>query len=1039
MKLQTRPVFLVIMFLCWQSVWAQKASISEEMVSFKTYPYADPDPVAQPTRYYPYYRFDGFTNTPQTQQWKLVTLENKYVKVLVAPEIGGKVLGAIDKSTGEEFIYFNKVVKFRDIAMRGAWTSGGIEFNFGSIGHAPTTASPVNYLLKENEDGSVSCFVGAPDITSRTEWRVEIRLAPDKSYFETNAIWYNPSDQNTSLYNWMTASVDASEDLEYYFPGNVEIGHGGEVTPWPVSDKGIDISKYKNNNFGGPKSYHVLGEYAEHFLCYFRDKDFGLGHWSPYDEKPGQKIWMWALSREGAIWTDLLTDPGNIQYSEIQTGLLFNQAAAKSAETPYKHLFFEAGAEHQFTELWFPVKQIGGMVKANEYGSLNVEQKSGAVKIGFCANQAVSEELVVLGDGKEIGRKKIDLQPTEATILSFETGAANIEVKIGGLMSYSTQEGMERVLSKPVKIADEFDWNTPDAIYTAAVEMEKQRDYKGAENKYREVLLQNPFHTGALVKMAGLQYRKMDYEAATNYALKALSNDTYHAEANYIFGLTSLKLNQKYDALDAFSLAARSMEYRSVAYTHLAAIFFKDGEINKSLRYANEALVYNRNNINALELKALCLNEKGEQAKRNAVLDDILTIDPFSAFALFEKGAGLEKALNYEMPQEICLEQAIAYANLGLNDKAIRILQKVEPNAVGNYWLAWLSGDAGFLDRAIEASPYLVYPFRSETAEVLKWALTQQESWKTQYYLGLIEWFKGNETSARQRFIECGNQPDYFAFYLTRFNLLNSDSAYKGEQDLLKAWELNKEEWRCYLALSNYYESQQQFEKALDWAADGAKKFPDSYVLAFQKAKDLLINGAYEKSLDVLAKTTILPNEGASAGRITYRQACIMDALKLMESKINKRALSRLEQAREWPENLGVGKPYDTDERIEDFLESIYWTESGDKNKASELEAKVIDYSLNASKFSPSHYLGALLLKKQGKDQEAASFLQTWSTKESDNKLIAWSYAMLNDQSTEAERILQEIVQERGGTLFNPRSKNPEFGLIVAISEMKGL
>lgn len=162
-------VWLVLSVAVSFQSYSQQAKISESMVLFKTYPYSDPDPVAKITHFYPYYRFDGFTNTPVEQEWKIVTLENPYIKVLVAPEMGGKVLGAVDKASGEEFIYFNKVVKFRDIAMRGAWTSGGIEFNFGSIGHAPTTASPVNYLLRNNADGSVSCIVGAPDITSRTE------------------------------------------------------------------------------------------------------------------------------------------------------------------------------------------------------------------------------------------------------------------------------------------------------------------------------------------------------------------------------------------------------------------------------------------------------------------------------------------------------------------------------------------------------------------------------------------------------------------------------------------------------------------------------------------------------------------------------------------------------------------------------------------------------------------------------------------------------------------------------------------------------
>jgi hypothetical protein len=94
------------------------------------------------------------------QNWKMIEMENDYIKLWVTPEIGGKIWGAIEKSTGREFIYYNHAVKFRDVAMRGPWTSGGIEINFGVIGHAPTCSSPVDYMIRNNSDGSVSCFVG---------------------------------------------------------------------------------------------------------------------------------------------------------------------------------------------------------------------------------------------------------------------------------------------------------------------------------------------------------------------------------------------------------------------------------------------------------------------------------------------------------------------------------------------------------------------------------------------------------------------------------------------------------------------------------------------------------------------------------------------------------------------------------------------------------------------------------------------------------------------------------------------------------------
>ena len=275
------------------------ASISESWVDLKTYGFDDPDPspiLMSNPGIYPYHTFDGYSSVGQDSAWKVVKLENQYIEVYVLPQVGGKVWGAIEKSTGEEFIYKNEVMKFRNISMRGPWTSGGIEFNFGIIGHHPSTATPVDYKLHENQDGSVSCTVGNIDLPSRTQWRVEILLAPDKAYFETRVVWYNPTSSTQSYYNWMTGAALASEDLTFYCPGNGYLDHPGGIHSWPINEEGRDISKYANNNFGGSKSYHVVGVHDDFFGGYYSDRDFGFGHWSPYESMPGQKLWLWALA-----------------------------------------------------------------------------------------------------------------------------------------------------------------------------------------------------------------------------------------------------------------------------------------------------------------------------------------------------------------------------------------------------------------------------------------------------------------------------------------------------------------------------------------------------------------------------------------------------------------------------------------------------------------------------------------------------------------------------------------------------------------------
>ncbi|MCK5467188.1 MAG: DUF5107 domain-containing protein, partial [Cyclobacteriaceae bacterium] len=320
-------IFTILCAFAIQTYAQNNATISETTKVIKTYPYSDPSPVpivSENPKIYPYNKIEGYSHQGKDLPWKVVVLENDYIKVWVLPEIGGKVWGAIEKSTGKDFIYQNDVIKFRNIAMRGPWTMGGIEFNFGIIGHSPSTASKVDYITRENEDGSVSCFVGNLDLPSRTHWSVEVRLPADKAYFETNVLWYNPTPLNQSYYNWMTGTAVASEDLEFYCPGNFYLEHSGESKTWPVDAEGRNISIYKNNNFGPSKSYHVVGSYENFFGGYYHDSKFGFGHWSPNEEMPGKKLWQWTHSRAGEIWEDLASDTHG-QHIEFQAGRLFSQ------------------------------------------------------------------------------------------------------------------------------------------------------------------------------------------------------------------------------------------------------------------------------------------------------------------------------------------------------------------------------------------------------------------------------------------------------------------------------------------------------------------------------------------------------------------------------------------------------------------------------------------------------------------------------------------------------------------------------------------
>ena len=519
--------------------YAQSADISEESRNFTTYPFSDPDPIpilTSNTKIYPYHRFDGYSHTATQQSWKVVTLENDYIKVFVLPEVGGKVWGAIDKTTGEEFIYRNEVMKFRNIAMRGPWTSGGIEFNFGIIGHHPSTATPVDYVTRKNEDGSVSCIVGSLDLPSRTHWRVNITLPPDKSYFETKVLWHNPTPHTQSYYNWMTAAAFATDDLEFYTPGNQYLQHNGKANPWPMDQSGHNLAKYAENNFGGSKSYHVVGEYNDFFGGYFHRDKYGFGHWATYEEMPGQKLWLWALSRSGGIWEDLLTDTDG-QYIEFQAGRLFDQYSPGNHQNPVTQVPFGSYYSDTWTELWFPFNEIGGLSEVSPKAAMHVSRKGSQVSIGINALANVTGKLIVTADGKEILSKDILMAPTQ---IQQDTVAIDermeFEVSVKELDLYYKSGSNEKQLKRPFEYPELIKVNESTEAYRQGLEALQYREFQEAKSLFESCINTDPAHIEARVALAEVLFRNAEFDLALDQVNIALSIDTYRPHTNYLAG-----------------------------------------------------------------------------------------------------------------------------------------------------------------------------------------------------------------------------------------------------------------------------------------------------------------------------------------------------------------------------------------------------------------------------------------------------------------------------------------------------------------------
>ena len=952
-------LLLSTLFLSCAS-FSQLATLKEEVISLDTYGFHTPNPVPVLThnpKISPYFTFEGYEHTSVKKNWKVITLENDYIKVFILPEIGGKVWGAIEKSTGEEFLYKNKVVKFRNIAMRGPWTSGGIEFNFGIIGHHPMTATPVDYKTRKNQDGSVSCIVGALDLPSRTNWEVEIRLGKDKAYFETHASWHNGTAVNQSYYNWMTGAAAASDDLEFFIPGTMYLGHNGDARSWPMDEKGRNLALYRENNFGPAKSYHIVGDHKDFFGGYYHTKNFGFGHWSPYEEMPGQKLWLWALSRSGAIWEELLTDKDG-QYIEFQAGRLFNQYSPGETN-PISQANFDPYTMDRWTEIWFPYKEIGGMVAVSKDAVLNVKEDKGTTYIGLNALSSIDDTLKVYRNGKMVLSQDLQLKPMDvyATHIPSTTNDKMEVVLEKTDLKYTNDPKVSR-LKRPFKAEENVQFSENQQHFFEGWEALKFREYDTAEVKIKRVLQADPSHLEGLVKMAELDYRRTDYKAGLEHAQKALQLDTYHSGANYMAALNYRSLNDLINALESLGWAARDIKFRSVAYTLMSEIYMGLEDFKKAESYASKALSYNSYNLNAHHVLLLVHRKRGNLKAFTAQMEALAKIAALNHFAAFESVqmhngvpiAILENIQN-EFKDETVLELAFKYLSLNDRESTLRLLNLFPNNAKIKLLAAYLFKDIdvdssqSHLQEVLKISPDFVFPYRREMAPILEWALTQNTHWKLRYYLAQNYIALGQHQKGKTLLESCGQQPDNDTFYRFRAAIVKERSFEDRLLDFKKALSLKPVVWKSWDELIRFYFQNNKFKEAHGIAEKAYKKFSDNYTIGLSYAKTLVAVEQYEKCITLLKSLQVLPYEHASESKVIYDNAHLFLAQQSIERQQYPKAIKLLKDSKEWPEHLGVGQPYDPDTRLQDYLLAHCYSATGNNDASNQALETIVGYS----------------------------------------------------------------------------------------------
>ncbi len=771
---------------------ATGVKVWDEQVTIPTYLIGPPDPNPQfyfggnsqgaQHRIYPYPAYDNLTTEKKAKTYKMVYLENEYVKIGILPELGGKVFEAVDKTNGYDFIYHQHVIKPALISLLGAWISGGIEWHIPHH-HRATSFLPVQYKIEESADGSKTVWVGELELRDRMSWAVGIALHPGKSYIEASFRIMNRTPLPTSMLSFSNVAVHVNDTYQVIYPPSTQFVtyHGKrDFTTWPIATTtyngadytaGVDVSWYKNHY--NASSMFAWNYQEDFFAGYDHGRNAGILSIADHNVVPGKKFWTWGNGPRGLAAEDQLTDSDG-PYIELMVG-------AYSDNQP-DYTWLQPDETRTWTQYWYPFRGIDGVKNANTGAAVNLEVKDGKATVGFCstADRPLATVSLKLKD-RVLFAEKIAIGPGQPFTreVALPAGAdehdlrAAIEADGKELIAYSPVRLVKETMPSPVlNPPAPADIKTNEELYLTGLRMEQFHAPGGNPNAYwQEALLRDPGDTRVNTVLGIGAIKAGRYADAEKLLRKALERATASytspkdGEAFYYLGL-ALKAQGKLDGAHAqFYKSTWSAAWRSPGYFELAEIESTKGEFDAALTADSHALEANALNIRALALKAALLRHAGRTGEALAAVSAIQGIDPLDAQGMAEqwlaaKSPGSSGAMMATVSAHpaTALEVAADYMDGGLWQDGTTLLTLAAGAAPGKskvsplvyYYLGYFAGqmhqDAKareYYQLAAQAPTDYVFPFQMEMIAVLEDAMrVNPPDSHAPYYLGnlLYDW-----------------------------------------------------------------------------------------------------------------------------------------------------------------------------------------------------------------------------------------------------------------------------------------------------------
>ncbi|GAA3618543.1 DUF5107 domain-containing protein [Microlunatus ginsengisoli] len=638
-------------------------------------------------RVFPLPFHDRISETRADHEWLGLHLENAYLRVLVLPELGGRIQLALDKRTGYPIFYANPVIKPALVGLAGPWLAGGVEFNWPQH-HRPATFLPTAWEIDES-DGIVWCSDHDP--FARMKGMHGVRLRPDSTLIELRVRLFNRSDEPQTFLWWANVAARVHDDYQSFFPADVTMvaDHAKRaVTGFPAADRtyyGVDYPSRRGldtrpgsahrvpgdrldwpRNIPVPTSYMCVDSAGDFFGGYDHRAGGGFVHWADHRYAVGKKQWTWGDASFGRAWNRNLADD-DATYIELMAGVFTDNQPDFSRLAP--------GETKAFSQYWYPLAGTGPAVAAGLDVALGIRTDGEAATLLLDATSDLGQAEVSFEDpAGAIRVETLPLGPGRPARLAAAEAPVRVTVRAGGRTVLDWRAPATTTAAADLRAAREprppAEIGTVEELYLTGRHLEQYRHAtRSPEPYWEEALARDPGHAPTRTALGARRYREARYlDAAAHLEvaierLTALNPNPETGEPSYLLGLTLARLGRDEEAYDAFAKASWDDAWFAAGSHQLAIIDARHGRYITALQRVEAALRARPDQLQARDLAVVLLRRLGRPAEADALLAKTLALDPLDAWGRLlanrsGTGGGLSEA-------QTLLDVALENARIG--------------------------------------------------------------------------------------------------------------------------------------------------------------------------------------------------------------------------------------------------------------------------------------------------------------------------------------------------------------------------------------